>query len=555
MHKAGENPQLRSEIMQAHLARTNGKVITRFPPEPNGFLHIGHAKAINVNFGFANAHNGITNLRYDDTNPEAEEQIYFDSIKDMVQWLGYEPNNITYSSDSFQRLYDLAVDLTKRDKAYICHCSGDDIHKQRGGEEKGARFNCPHRDRPVEESLREFERMRKGEYKAGEAILRMKMDMQHPNPQFWDLIAYRVMFIDHIRTGSKWCIYPTYDYTHCLCDSFEDITHSFCTTEFTMSRESYYWLVDALEQYKPVQWESGRLTIAHTVLSKRKLNTLVTKGIVNGWDDPRLYTLASLRRRGFTPQSINAFVREMGVTMANTTILPSRLEHYVRDHLNQIAPRLYLLLEPLKVNILNLPDNYEEKIAISNKPKDDSMGQRTVVFSKTIYIDASDFRDDDDPNYFRLAPGKTVGLLNVPWPIRAVKAIRDESGKLVQIDAEYLIDSETRPKTYIHWVGMSPLHKSPVSVEVRLVSELFLHANPASKEDVPGGWLTDINPDSMKIVQNAMLDTGILNLKIGDNFQGVRLGYFCVDPDTDFDAGRIVINRTVTLKEDAKKDK
>ncbi|KAI8905924.1 tRNA synthetases class I, catalytic domain-containing protein [Gorgonomyces haynaldii] len=550
MHKPGENPQLNPEIMKAHLKRTGGRVVTRFPPEPNGFLHIGHAKAININFGFANAHNGITYLRYDDTNPEAEEKEYFDAILDMVQWLGYKPHAITYSSDHFQHLYDLAVELIKRDKAYICHCTGEQIHEQRGGDNKGPRFNCPHRDRPIQESVREFERMKNGEYKVGEAILRMKMDMQNPNPQFWDLVAYRVMFAEHIRTKNDWCIYPTYDYTHCLCDSFEDITHSFCTTEFTLSRESYYWLVDALELYKPVQWESGRLNISYTVMSKRKLNKLVTDKIVNGWDDPRLYTLAALKRRGFTPEAINAFARELGVTTAVTTVPPERLENYVRDHLNQVAPRLFLLLEPLKVTLVNVPDDFLLTLTVPNKPKDESLGERVLPFTKTFYIDQSDFRTEDDPNYYRLAPGKTVGLLNVPGPIKAVDYVT-ENGRIVEVKAEYIQGEFVPPKTYIQWVAESPKHKSPVKVEVRLVSKLFMHANPASKEEVPNGWLSDINPDSMQVVEG-MIDTGILAMKVEDKFQGVRVGYFCVDKDTN---QKIVLNRTVTLKEDSKKDK
>lgn len=322
-----------------------------------------------------------------------------------------------------------------------------------------------------------------------------------------------------------------------------------------MSRESYYWLVDALELYKPVQWESGRLTIAHTVMSKRKLNQLVTEGIVNGWDDPRMYTLASLKRRGFTPESINAFVRELGVTTANTTVLPYRLEHYVRDHLNQIAPRLFLILDPLVVNITNLPSDYLLELKVPNKPKDESLGDRTLVFTNQIYIDRSDFREVDESNYFRLAPGKTVGLLNVPFPIRATAIHIDSMGNVISVDAEYMDENCAKPKTYIQWIAHSPAHKSPVHLEVRLVSNLFLHANPSSKEDVPDGWLSDINPESMEIIKTAIVDTGILSMKIEDKFQGVRLGYFCLDSDSVLDKGKIVINRTVTLKEDSKKNK
>jgi glutaminyl-tRNA synthetase len=548
MHKAGENPQIRPEIMLEHLKRTKGQVITRFPPEPNGFLHIGHAKAININFGFAQAHNGITNLRYDDTNPEAEKEEYFTAIKDTVEWLGYKPANITYSSDSFQKLYELAVDLIKRDKAYVCHCTGEEIHEQRGGANKGPRFACKHRNRPISESLHEFTRMKNGEYKEGEAILRMKMDLDNPNPQFWDLVAYRVMFVHHIRTKDEWCIYPTYDYTHCLCDSFEDITHSFCTVEFTMSRESYYWLVDALELYKPVQWESGRLVISHTVLSKRKLNQLVSGNHVNGWDDPRLYTLASLRRRGFTPEAINAFVRETGVTTANTTIDPERMENYVRDHLNQVSPRKFLILDPLEVTITNLDPEYELEVIVPNKPKDESLGNRKLYFTPKIYIDRSDFKNESDPNFFRLVPGGTVGLLHVPFPIKATHVELDSNGQVTKVHAEILKDG-SKPKTFIQWIAESPKHHSPVKVELRLVSKLFNSPNPSQ---APDGWLSDLNPNSLEIV-NAYAEAGILDCKVEDKFQAVRIGYFCVDPDSDIANKHYVLNRTVTLKEDSKK--
>ncbi|KAL2913211.1 Glutaminyl-tRNA synthetase [Polyrhizophydium stewartii] len=555
LHRPGENPQIRPEIMAEHLKRTGGKVVTRFPPEPNGFLHIGHAKAININFGYAAAFNGITNLRYDDTNPEAELEEYFVAIKDMIEWLGFKPSAITYSSDHFQRLYDLAVELIKRDKAYVCHCTGEEIHEHRGGESKGPRTECVHRNRPIEESLTEFRKMKEGRYAEGEATLRMKMDMQNPNPQFWDLVAYRVMYTPHHRTGEDWCIYPTYDYTHCLCDSFEDITHSMCTTEFTLSRESYYWLVDALELYKPVQWEYGRLNLTNSVMSKRKLNKLVTEGYVSGWDDPRMYTLAGLRRRGFTPESINAFVREMGVTTANTTINADRLEGYVRDHLNQVAPRYFVVLDPVKVTLTNVAANFGLELTVPNKPRDDSYGSRVLPFTRTFYIDRSDFRElDNDPDFKRLVLGKTIGLLNVPHPIKANEVVKDASGKVVEIKATYETGKD-RDKTYIQWIAESPKHNSPVKVEARLYSKLFLHANPQSKEEVPGGWLSDLNPDSLQVVPGALADTGILGLKVEDKFQAVRVGYFCVDRDSDVTARKFVLNRTVTLKEDSKKDK
>ncbi|TPX64295.1 hypothetical protein SpCBS45565_g05991 [Spizellomyces sp. 'palustris'] len=557
LHKPGENSQIKPELMKEHLARTGGKVVTRFPPEPNGFLHIGHAKAINVNFGYAAAYKGITYLRYDDTNPEAEEEIYFTSILDTVRWLGFEPSAITYSSDHFQRLYELAVELIRRDKGYVCHCTGEQIYADRGGDTKGPRRACIHRNRPIEESLAEFQKMKDGKYQEGEAILRMKMDLENPNPQFWDLVAYRVLKAPHHRTGDQWCIYPTYDFTHCLCDSFEDITHSLCTTEFTLSRESYYWLVDALEIYKPVQWEYGRLNLAYTVMSKRKLKKLVEDKLVSGWDDPRLYTMAAIRRRGFTAEAINAFVRDLGVTTANTVIHPERLENIVRDHLNDVAPRLMLILEPLKITLTNLPEGYEEEVTVPNKPRDDSMGSHTVPFTRTVYIDRSDFKEQDDPNFYRLAPGKTVGLLNVRHPITATEVVKDGSGNVIEVKARYENGPEVskKPKTYIHWVAESAKHQSPVKVEVRLYSNLFIHENPQSEKDVPGGWLSDLNPNSLVTIPEAFSEVGINTFKVEDKFQAVRTGYFCVDLNSDVNNGKFVLNRTVTLKEDSKKDK
>ncbi|TPX33642.1 hypothetical protein SmJEL517_g03539 [Synchytrium microbalum] len=551
LHKAGENPQIKPELMVEHLKRTGGKVMTRFPPEPNGFLHIGHAKAINVNFCYAQAFNGNCYLRYDDTNPEAEEDKYFVAILDTIRWLGFEPWKITYASDHFQKLYDLAVDLIRRDKAYICHCTAEEMHSMRGGDSKGPRVECSHRSRPIAESIAEFEKMKQGRYAEGEATLRMKMDMSNPNPQFWDLVAYRVMYTSHVRTGDAWCIYPTYDYTHCLNDSFEDITHSLCTVEFRMSRESYYWLVDALELYKPVQWEYARLNLSYAITSKRRLNQLVTGGFVMGWDDPRLYTIAGVRRRGFTPEAINAFVRDGGVTTNLSMIPVERLENFVRDHLNDVAPRLMACLDPLKITISNLPADYLEMLTVKKNPRDESMGERTIPFTRTVYIDRSDFREvDDDPNFYRLAIGKTIGLLNVPCPITATSVVKDATtGQVTEVLVRYEPPETKKPKTYIQWIADSPKHNSPVRIEARILSHLFYHSDPSDNE---AGWLNDINPDSLVIKTDAMVDIGILGCKNEDKFQFLRVGYFCVDPDSTPE--RIVVNRTVTLKEDAKKD-
>ena len=597
--------------MEQHLKETGGIMLTRFPPEPNGYLHIGHAKAINVNFGYALANGGKTYLRYDDTNPEAEEERFFVSIKDSVEWLGFKPWKITYSSDHFQKLFDLAVELIRKDKAYVCHCTGEEIHEMRGGEEKGPRRACSHRSRPMEESLKEFQKMKEGRYKEGEAILRMKMDLENPNPQFWDLVAYRVLFTHHFRTADQWCIYPTYDYTHCLCDSFENITHSLCTTEFVASRESYYWLCDALEIYKPVQWEYGRLNITNTVLSKRKLTKLVEGGFVHGWDDPRLYTLVAVKRRGFPAEAVNAFVRDCGVSTAQSTIDVRRLEYFVRSYLDDYAPRVMAVARPILVVIKNLPEEHYQEISVPYFPKTKQAfagaypASRLLPFTRYLYIDETDFQEENDPNFFRLSLQGSVNLLNVDHPIYCSKVIRSADGsRIVALEADYVtkdhpLARSVKPKSYIQWVALSTPTKeqpnrirSPVVGEIRLYSDLFLHSNPMDKVEVPGGWLSDVNPNSLEVVKDAFLESGVvlkgsmgvaadrLQLAVEDKVQFVRNGYFCVDPDSKValtkrtiqvpkvENGQVtstlvskeveqctgwVFNRTVSLKEDNKK--
>lgn len=422
--------------------------------------------------------------------------------------------------------------------------------------------------------------MKEGRYQEGEATLRMKMNLEDGNPQFWDLIAYRVLFTPHHRTGSDWCIYPTYDYTHCICDSFENITHSLCTTEFTQSRESYYWLVDALEIYKPVQWEYGRLSVTNTITSKRKLLKLVTEGHVSDWDDPRLFTLPALRRRGVPPEAINNFVSELGISTSPATIDVARFDNHIRDYLDRTSPRLMALLEPLLVTIENLSDDHLEEISILNKPRDPSMGEHIVPFTKRLYIDASDFREHDSPDYFRLAPGKTVGLLYVTHPITCVSVVRDPTtGKVAELVCRYENDpaEEKKPKTYIQWIAVSPAHGSPAWIdEVRIYETLFHHSNPMDKTLVPGGWLSDLNADSLHIIKGAAVEVGLWDQldrwiratggkdKESMRWQFVRIGYFCVDADSEIviEEGkgakeavkRLVVNRTVTLKEDVKKE-
>lgn len=535
-------------------------VVTRFPPEPNGFLHIGHAKAIAVNFGFARYHGGKCYLRFDDTNPEAEEEVYFTAIKEMVKWLGFEPVKVTYSSDNFDKLYELAEKLIEKEKAYVCKCSDVEIKKQRGGEEHGPRYRCEHANQSAEENLTEFRAMRDGKYKPKEAFLRMKQDIEDGNPQMWDLAAYRVLDAEHHRTGAKWKIYPTYDFTHCLCDSFEGITHSLCTTEFILSRVSYEWLNKTLEVYEPMQREYGRLSITGTVLSKRKIAKLVNEGYVRGWNDPRLYTLIGIRRRGVPPGAILEFVNELGVTTAATTIQLARFDQSVRRYLERTVPRLMMVLDPVPVVI---EDAEEAELDIPFSPKNAAMGSHKVKLTKTVYIDRSDFREVDSKDYFRLAPGKSVGLLQLPYPIKATTFSKDENGKVTEVRAVY--DKEgKKPKTYIQWVPAGSRN-----VEVRMYNSLFKSEKP---DDAEGGFLKDINPESETIYKDALIESGFEEVKArapwpeAENtsesklgaggpetvrFQAMRVAYFAMDEDSTDE--KIVLNRIVSLKEDSGK--
>ncbi|KAK9322152.1 tRNA synthetases class I, catalytic domain-containing protein [Lipomyces orientalis] len=559
LHKPGGNAQIKTELMEEHLRATGGIVVTRFPPEPNGYLHIGHSKAIAVNFGYAKYHNGICYLRYDDTNPEAEEERYFTAILEIVKWLGFQPYKITYSSDHFQRLYDLGEELIRRDKGYVCFCTPEEVHANRGGDNGGARIPCKHRSKPTQQSLEEFRAMRDGKYNPGEATLRMKMDLEDPNPQMWDLVAYRVLDAPHHRTGDTWKIYPTYDFTHCLCDSFENISHSLCTTEFYLSRQSYEWLCDALEIYKPAQREYGRLNITGTIMSKRKIARLVKEGYVNDWDDPRLFTLVAIRRRGVPPEAILSFVNELGVTTSNSNIQAARFEASIRRYLEDHTPRLMLIADPVLVILENVADDFVEEIALPYKPGSPELGEHNVPFTKRVYIDRSDFREQDSADYFRLAPGKSVGLLKVPYTVRVTTFTKDESGKVTEIRAIYENDKKIKPKTYIQWVADSPVHSSPVKIsEVRMFNRLFLSENPESN---PDGFLADINPNSLDLFKDALIEVGFddfrrKNVKEGSGpesmrFQALRVGYFCIDRETTEES--VILNRIVTLKEDAGK--
>ncbi|KAJ7129481.1 tRNA synthetases class I, catalytic domain-containing protein [Mycena epipterygia] len=608
LHKPGENPQIRPEFREQHLAATGGKVFTRFPPEPNGYLHIGHSKAIFVDFGYAAHHGGKCYLRYDDTNPEKEEAQYFESILEMVRWLGFEPWKITYSSDYFQRLYELAVQLIKRDKAYVCHCTQEEIKAARGEKSGSLPRACAHRTRPVSESLAEFQKMKDGFYRPKEANLRMKQDLEDGNPQMWDLTAYRVLETPHHRTHDKWKIYPTYDYTHCLVDSFENISHSLCTTEFVASRQSYEWLCDALEVYKPRQSEFGRLNLEGTIMSKRKILALVQKGHVSGWDDPRLYTLIALRRRGVPPGAIISFVSTLGVSTATSSIELARFEQTVRHYLEGTAPRLLMVLRPLKVTIENLPEDYLLMVEKPLHPKVAALGTTTIPFTRTIYIDADDFRLEDSKDYFRLAPGKTVGLFQAPHPITCTSYKTDPaSGQVVELICRLENAAEVKkPKAYIQWVAEHAPSGSPVRIdETRIFHQLFKSDQPSAD------FLEDVDPNSLEVVKGAMIETGFWSLAkraltearregkertdkaLKDNaqaksspdddtpratseqlvgnecirFQGLRVAYFAVDKDARLacldeadgvepvrkQGDYLVLNRIVSLKEDSGK--
>ncbi|GAB2286771.1 Glutamine--tRNA ligase, cytoplasmic [Dionaea muscipula] len=530
------------KTLDEHLEKTGGKVRTRFPPEPNGFLHIGHAKAMFVDFGLAKERGGECYLRYDDTNPEAEKQEYIDHIEEIVKWMGWEPAKITYTSDYFQALYELAVNLIRTGHAYVDHQTPDQVKESRENNQ-----DSPWRDRPIDESLKLFEEMRQGRIGEGEATLRMKQDMRSDNKNMYDLIAYRIKFTPHPKAGDKWCIYPSYDYAHCIVDSLEDITHSLCTLEFETRRASYYWLLHALCLYQPYVWEYSRLNMTNTVMSKRKLNRLVTEKYVDGWDDPRLMTLAGLCRRGVTPTAINAFVRGIGITRSDSsTIRQDRLEHHIREELNKTAPRTMVVVHPLKVVITNLEVGSVMDLDAKkwpDAPSDDPQAFYKVPFSRILYIERSDFRLKDSKDYYGLAPGKSA-LLKYAFPIKCTDVIvGDDNETVLEIRAEY--DTEKKKhKGVLHWVAEPNTGVDPLKVEVRLFDKLFLSENPASLGD---DWLSDLNPHSKFIIPDAYAVPSIRNVSVGDSFQFERLGFFVVDKDSTPD--KLVFNRTVTLRD------
>ncbi|KAE8744754.1 hypothetical protein FOCC_FOCC008570 [Frankliniella occidentalis] len=540
-HKPGENFKTDGYVvtpntmqrLKEHLKRTGGKVITRFPPEPNGILHIGHAKAININFGYAISRGGECNLRYDDTNPEKEEEKFFTGIKNMVEWLGYKPTKITHSSDNFEQLYLWAIQLIKEDKAYVCHQTAEEV--------KGIDAPLsPWRDRPIAESLQLFQDMKNGKLEEGEATLRLKVTLEEGKQ---DPVAYRIKYVPHHRTGDKWCIYPTYDYTHCLCDSIEDITHSLCTKEFQNRRSSYYWLCNALDIYCPVQWEYGRLNVNYTVVSKRKIAKLITEGIVADWDDPRLFTLTALRRRGFPKDAINNFCAQMGLTGSLVVVDPHMLEACVRDVLNVTAPRAMAVLDPLRIIITNHPGSMQ--VDVPDYPADPDSKKHTIPFGPEIFIEHDDFKEVLEKGYKRLAPDQPVGLRHSGYVISVTEVLRGRCGDVMELRATCApAETSNKPKAFIHWVS------NPINIEVRLYERLFNHKNPEDPKEVPNGFLSDCNVDSLRIMQ-ALGDVSLAKAKVYDKFQFERIGFFSVDPDST--SSQIVFNRTVTLKEDAGK--
>jgi len=525
--------------LEAHLKRTGGKHMTRFPPEPNGYLHIGHAKAMYIDFGMSARYGGDCILRFDDTNPEAEKQEFIDHIQDIVAWMGWKPVKITHASHYFPQLHALAVKLIELGLAYVCHQSGDEIAASRE-----AREPSPWRDTPVEVNLRKFEDMRRGMYAEGEVSLRMKMDVKNENYNMFDLVAYRIKYVEHPMAGDKWCIYPSYDFTHCINDSLEDITHSLCTLEFEPRRASYYWLLEVLGLYKPVVYEYSKLVITHIQLSKRKLQVLVQKGIVDSWTDPRLPTLGGMRRLGFTPRGINNFCDEMGFARNESIAHLSKLEHFVRQDLDQIAPRRFGIVDPIKLVLTNVPADFQQDVdALVFPGRKEETSTYRMPLTKELWIEASDFREKDEKGYFGLAPGKQ-GMLRYAFAVQCTGFKADKDGRVTEVHAEALLDYAGKPpKGVIHWVSV----KHALPAEIRLYDVLFKTPVVASLGD---RWLEDINPESRVVKQGYVCDA-LRGAKALDKFQFERVGYFCVDEDTER-LGKLVLNRTITLKDSRK---
>lgn len=537
------------EIIDKDLAEGKyTKVHTRFPPEPNGYLHIGHSKSLSINFGLAKKYNGKCNLRFDDTNPTKEELEYVESIKKDIKWLGFDwEDREYYASDYFDTLYEYAVKLVKKGKAYVDSSTSEEISSMRGTPLEPGKESV-YRNRSVEENLDLLERMKNGEFKDGEHVLRAKIDMSSPNMNMRDPIMYRIRHASHHRTGDKWCIYPMYDWAHGQSDSIEGITHSICTLEFENHRPLYDWFIENLEIHHPRQIEFARLNLSYTIMSKRKLLQLVQEGIVDGWDDPRMPTISAFRRRGYTPESIRIFAEKVGVAKRDNVVDLALLEFTIREDLNKRAQRVMGVIRPLKVTITNYPDDQVEELEAVNNPEDESMGKRTVPFCKEIFIEQDDFMEDPPKKFFRLSPGNEVRL-RYAYIIKCEEVVKDGNGNIVELKCTYDQDtksgtgtSKKKVKGTIHWVSA----KHAVKAEVRLYDRLFNVEDPGGDKEVD--FKEHINPNSLEIVENALIEPFIKDAKPLDKFQFERLGYFCVDTKYTTDE-KLVFNRTVTLRD------
>ncbi len=524
-----------------------GRVQTRFPPEPNGYLHIGHAKAICLDFGLADEFGGKTNLRFDDTNPEKEETEYVDSIQEDVKWLGFHWDGLFYASDYFDQLYRWAVKLIQAGKAYVDDLSADEIRKHRGTLTEPGQ-DSPYRNRSMEENLDLFERMKGGEFPDGSRVLRAKIDMASPNLNLRDPVMYRILHAEHHRTGNKWCIYPMYDFAHGQSDSLERVTHSMCTLEFEDHRPLYNWFIEQLEIFPSRQIEFDRLNLTYTQLSKRKLRQLVQQKHVSGWDDPRMPTLSGIRRRGYTPQAIRNFCKAIGVSKTNGSIELAMLEHFVREDLNKRAPRAMAVLRPLKVVIDNYPENQVEEMDAVNNPEDATAGTRKVPFSRVLYIECDDFREDPPKGYYRLSPGREVRL-RYGYLVTCTRVVKNEKDEVIEVHCTY--DPATRGgntpdgrkvKSTIHWVSAA----HAIDAEVRLYETLFAKEDPNDTQDGED-FTVNLNPKSLEAGKSAKLEPSLKNAPAGSGYQFERLGYFCVDLDST--PGKPVFNRTVALKD------
>ena len=542
------NNFLRDQMAEDVRTRKYGDAVvqTRFPPEPNGYLHIGHAKAICIDFGLADEFGGKTNLRFDDTNPEKEETEYVESIQKDVHWLGFDWEKLCYASDYFGQLYEWAIKLVKNGKAYVDDLTADEIRQHRGTLTEPGK-DSPYRNRTIEENLDLFVRMKKGEFPDGSRVLRAKIDMSSPNLNLRDPVMYRILHAEHHRTGDAWCIYPMYDYAHGQSDSIEQVTHSMCTLEFADHQPLYRWYIEQLGIFPSQQIEFDRLNLTYTLLSKRKLLQLVQEKHVSGWDDPRMPTLSGIRRRGFTPEAIRAFVGAIGASRTNGITDIEMLEHFQRDDLNRRASRAMAVLHPLKVVIDNYPEG-EEFVEVANNPEDAAAGTREVPFSRELYIEQEDFREVPPPKYYRLSPGKEVRLRNAYF-VTAQSVVKDAAGNVMEVHCTYDPASRggnspdgRKVKSTMHWVSAA----HAITAEIRLYDKLFTKPDPSDVEEGKT-FLDNLNPNSLEVLSGAKLEPSLVNAKAGERVQFERVGYFCVDPDSA--EGKLVFNRTLPLKD------